>query len=82
MAAITIRNLDDNVKANLRIQAASNGRSMEEEARRILRDGVMPQPAANIGMGTYIRQLFEPLGGVELDLPSRDEPMRGPDFDQ
>jgi len=37
MASITIRNLDDDLKAQLRVVAASHGRSMEEEARTILR---------------------------------------------
>jgi plasmid stability protein len=33
MAALTIRNLDERTKAQLRIQAARHGRSMEETAR-------------------------------------------------
>jgi len=37
MASITIRNLDDDVKHRLRVRAAEHGRSMEEEARDILR---------------------------------------------
>lgn len=37
MASITIRNLDDEVKRRLRVRAAEHGRSMEEEAREILR---------------------------------------------
>jgi plasmid stability protein len=37
MASITIRNLDDDLKARLRIEAASHGRSMEEEVRVIIR---------------------------------------------
>ena len=40
MASITIRNLDDDVKTRLRMRAAENGRSMEEEARVILRQAV------------------------------------------
>ena len=40
MASITIRNLDDDVKTQLRTRAAGNGRSMEEEARLILREAV------------------------------------------
>jgi len=35
MAVLTIRNLDDELKARLRRLAASHGRSMEEEARQI-----------------------------------------------
>lgn len=36
MASITIRNLDDAAKERLRVRAAQNGRSMEEEARLLL----------------------------------------------
>ncbi|MHC1547143.1 bifunctional phosphopantothenoylcysteine decarboxylase/phosphopantothenate--cysteine ligase CoaBC [Phyllobacterium sp. K27] len=36
MASITIRNLDDATKENLRLRAALNGRSMEEEVRLVL----------------------------------------------
>ena len=33
MASITIRNLDERLKQNMRLQAATRGVSMEEEAR-------------------------------------------------
>lgn len=36
MASITIRNLDDEIKQRLRVRAAKNGRSLEEELRVIL----------------------------------------------
>jgi plasmid stability protein len=36
MATLVIRDLDDEVKARLRVQAAEHGRSMEAEARAIL----------------------------------------------
>jgi antitoxin FitA len=42
MGSMTIRNIDDEFKARLRVQAARNGVSMESEARRILREGVRP----------------------------------------
>ena len=38
MASLTIRQLDDATKARLRLRAAQNGRSMEDEARTILRE--------------------------------------------
>src|SRR5205814_1503860 len=38
MASITIRQLDDDLKQRLRLRAARNGRSMEDEARTILRE--------------------------------------------
>lgn len=37
MAMITIRNLDEETKRNLRVLAAMHGRSMEAEAREVLR---------------------------------------------
>lgn len=76
MASITIRNLDDGVKTRLRVRAASNGRSMEEEARVILREAV-EEEASEKGLGTKLHELFKPFGGVELEIPPR-EPMREP----
>ncbi len=76
MASITIRNLDDGVKSKLRVRAATNGRSMEEEARTILREAV-ERESSERGLGTAIHELFKPLGGVELEIPPR-EPMREP----
>lgn len=76
MASITIRNLDDEVKRRLRVRAAEHGRSMEEEAREILREVVgQEKPAHNLAAA--IRARVAPLGGLELDLPER-EPMREP----
>ena len=43
MASLTIRQLDDETKARLRLQAARNGRSMEDEARTILRQAAAMQ---------------------------------------
>lgn len=76
MASITIRNLDDAVKTRLRIQASTNGRSMEEEARLILRKAVERKPGPT-NLASAIRARFAPLGGVELDIPAR-QPMREP----
>ncbi len=83
MASITIRKLDDSVKTKLRVRAAENGRSMEEEARAILEEVVLkPAPSRPRGnMAERIRSLFEPLGGVELDIPPRGVSKRKiPDF--
>ena len=77
MASITIRNLDNDVKTKLRMQAAENGRSMEEEARLILAEAVAREAAPAKGLGTAIHELFKPFGGIDLDLPPR-EPMREP----
>ncbi|MCY3969711.1 MAG: plasmid stabilization protein [Acidobacteria bacterium] len=77
MASITVRNLDEGVKRRLRVRAADNGRSMEEEVRLILRKAVQRDAEPEKGLGTAIHELFKPLGGVELELPPR-EPMREP----
>ena len=76
MASITIRNLDDDVKTRLRVRAADNGRSMEEEARLILRDVVGRKPSSR-NLTTIIRSHFGPANGVDLELPPR-EPGREP----
>ena len=76
MASITIRHLDDEVKTRLRVRASANGRSMEEEARIILREAVGWE-AEPENLASFIRECFEPVGGVELEVPPR-EPMREP----
>jgi len=76
MASITIRKLDDDVKSRLRVRAASNGRSMEEEARLILAEAVGRESEPE-NLASFIHELFKPYGGVELELPPR-EPMREP----
>ena len=76
MASITIRNLDDNVKTRLRMRAAGNGRSMEEEARMILGEAVGRETEPK-NLAAFIRESFAPYGGVELELPPRG-PMREP----
>lgn len=76
MASITIRNLDDSLKRQLRVRAAEHGRSMEEEAREILRLAI-GKPAAPKNLGEAIHRRFAALGGVELELPPR-EPMPEP----
>jgi plasmid stability protein len=82
MATLTIRNLDDSTKAQLRLQAARHGRSMEEEARAILGQavaGAPPQPTM-AGVGHRIQAHFARLGGVELELPDRAGLPQPPDF--
>ncbi|MGQ8776789.1 FitA-like ribbon-helix-helix domain-containing protein [Serratia sp. NA_112.1] len=81
MASITVRNLDDEVKELLRVSAAKNGHSMEEEARMILKQALVKKPS-RYGLGTRIHQHFAELGGVELEIPPRDKtPVRIVTFD-
>ena len=80
MASITIRNLDDGLKRRLRIRAAEHGRSMEEEAREILRQAI-GKPAGPTNLGEAIHRRFAALGGVDLDLPARVPMPEPPRFD-
>lgn len=77
MASVTIRNLDEKTKARLRVRAAQHGRSMEEEARTLLRTALREDTVAGGNLADAIRARFRRLGGVELRLPAR-EPMREP----
>lgn len=77
MPSLTIRNLDAHTKARLRVRAAHRQRSMEEEARNILRSALAEGEAAPRDLAAAIGARFRPLGGAELDLPAR-EPMRAP----
>ena len=76
MANITIRNLDDDVTTRLRVRAAEHRRSMEEEARIILRDAVK-RGRSTRNLAEIARTHFGPDNGVDLELPPR-RPMREP----
>ncbi|MCP9782117.1 plasmid stabilization protein [Cyanobium sp. WKJ7-Wakatipu] len=82
MATLTVRNLDEATKAQLRLQAARHGRSMEEEVRTILREalawGVLKPDGP--GLGQRVHAHFASLGGVELELPARRSQPRPPEF--
>jgi len=79
MAAVSVRDLDDDVKERLRTRAAGNGRSMEAEIRAILVAAVN-EPTESEGLLTVILDRFGALDGVELDLPPRSTPARAADF--
>jgi plasmid stability protein len=80
MASITIRRLDENLKARLRVKAAHNGRSMEEEAREILRNSLQAEAPKELDLATAIRRHVLPIGGIELILPRREAVRKPPKF--
>lgn len=77
MATLTIRDLDESLKRSLRMRAASRNRSMEEEARQILRAALVEAPDPAKDLASRIRARFAGLGDVALSVPER-EPVRPP----
>lgn len=77
--AVSIRNLDDRVKARLRLRAARHGRSMEAEMRVILTESVR-EPGDDEGLVLALLRRFAELGGVELDIPARGTRPRAADL--
>ena len=79
MAALTIRNVDESIKQSLRIRAAQHGVSMEEEARRILREALVrvsqPQP-----LGQRLKQRFADVADAAFELPSHQMPRTPPNW--
>ena len=75
MANISIRKLDDDTISRLRTRAAYHQVSMEEEARRILRQAVTPPKK----LGDLSVQFFGLQSGVELELP-KHAPHEPPNF--
>jgi plasmid stability protein len=80
MGTITVRHLDEAVKQALRQRAATGGHSLEEEVRRTLKESVDRHPRPKTGAELYrrIREIVEPVGGIELDIPPRRPTRRPP----
>jgi antitoxin FitA len=82
VAQILIRNVDDPLKARLQRRAKRNGRSMEAEAREILREGLRKKEPER-GLGSEIVAMFSG-SGVYIDEPIpeiRGMRMEIPDFE-
>jgi antitoxin FitA len=77
VASITIRNLEEALKRKLRLRAAQRDRSMEDEARDILRTALAEGETSRKNLADAMRRRLDPLGGIELTLPPRG-PMRAP----
>jgi plasmid stability protein len=78
LASLSVRKLDEETVAQLRIRAARHGVSMEEEARQILKRAA----AAPESLGDLAVRIFSPAyGGEELVLQRREtsEPMEFPE---
>lgn len=78
MAAVTIRNLPDEVHRAIKILAAEHGRSTEAEIRAIL------EQAANapdrLRLGAELAAIGREFGGVDLDVSRDKTPAQPPDL--
>ncbi|MEC4681543.1 MAG: hypothetical protein VST67_12725 [Nitrospirota bacterium] len=69
MASITIRNLPDQSKESLRVQAAQNGISLEAYVRQILEEASGLESGKKINILELAQGYFGSQGGVDLELP-------------
>ncbi|HKV23717.1 MAG TPA: hypothetical protein VJN93_03925 [Candidatus Acidoferrum sp.] len=82
MATLTIRQLDEKTKTRLRVRAAHHGRSMEEEAREILRSALTTTTLTKGNLAERIRRRFASFGGIEITLPKRDRLRKAARFEE
>jgi antitoxin FitA len=83
MAQLIVRNLEEKVKRRLRERAKSHGRSMEEEARVIIRDAVKADVPRKEGLGTQLVKIFEGKVPKEFKIVEmRGGRYRVPKFDE
>jgi antitoxin FitA len=80
VATLTLRDLDDELEQRLRVRAAHANRSMEEEARQILRAALVEAAAPTADLAQRVRARFVGFGGVVLDIPEREPVRSPPDF--
>ncbi len=79
MAAISVRDLDEDVAARLKLRAARHGRSMEAEVRAILTDAVA-EAVEHVNLAQAVRQRFGAIGGAEIEVPPRSDMPRSADL--
>ena len=83
MASLIIDNLDDDFTDRLRQRAASHGRSVEDEALKILQRALVDKPRlTGADLADSIRAKFAPFGGVDLEIPPRNSMREPPRFDE
>lgn len=79
MATITIRDLNDTLKAKLRVRAAEHGRSMEAEVREIIAQA-LAAPNTDGGLARNIHERFAAIGGAEFGSIARSRDARSADI--
>jgi plasmid stability protein len=77
MPSLTISDFDEGLQRKLRLRAAAHDRSMEEEARDILRCALSQEPDSTENLADAMRRLVEPFGGFDVP-PFPRAPLRDP----
>lgn len=80
MSSITVRNVDDSIKASLRLRAARHGWSMEQEVRHILQQTLAAETAEPISFAERINRRFKGLAAADLPIPARHPPRTRPQW--
>jgi antitoxin FitA len=89
MPSVLIRNVDDVLHTRLKRSAAAHRRSLEEEARELLRAAVAREQALpRENLAAFAQRLFGRRHGVDLVIPPRGSApgspppdFSGPDYD-
>lgn len=81
MGSITVRNLDEGIKAGLRMRAARHGWSMEQEVRHILQETLAAEGGESLSFAEQVRRRFQGLDASGLPIPVRQPVRLPPDWD-
>ncbi len=78
MPTLTIRNVNEEIRDHLRLQAARHGRSVEAEVRTILGRDLRRKTSNPAAIAKRIHQRFAAIGGGD-DLPvAENTPLADP----
>jgi plasmid stability protein len=81
MGELLVEEIEADVLEKLQKRASCHGRSTEEEVREILRNAVISESDAPVGLGTQLTEIFRGVG-IEEDLPElRGFPAEPIEFD-
>ena len=78
MASLLIRNVDEALRDQLKARARRNRRSLEEEARELLRTAIARDASGGETLPAIAERLFGAERGIDLDLPPRGQERERP----
>lgn len=80
MVALTIRNIDPDLKRQIKKLAATHDRSMEAEAHALLQHAAFATNTQK-NIGKLIRERALSVGGIEFEITKREAMPELPIFD-